>query len=134
MAITFEDEEKRSSVGTFLGIFLFLAVVGVAGFFGVRYLMNRQQAIVPSTTAMIQLNKEVLSDPRLDSLELMPEIVPGEDPVGRENPFTQPSPEAVAAAAKARASAASAANDKTAGGPAPVTPGTLSPILDTNRQ
>jgi len=89
MAITFEDEEKHSPIGTIFGVILLVAVFGAGGFFGIHYLMSRQQAVVASPSAIIQMNKEILSDPRLDSLELMPEIVPGDDTIGHDNPFQQ---------------------------------------------
>jgi len=87
MAITFEDEEKHSPIGTIFGVILMVAVFGAGGFYGIHYLISRQPSIVASPSAVIQMKKEVLSDPRLDSLELMPEIVPGDDTVGHDNPF-----------------------------------------------
>ena len=90
MAITFEDEEKHSPAPAILGVIVLLATFGAGGYFGVRYLMSRQQAIVPLQSTAVQLNKEVLSDPRLDSLELLPDIELGEETVGRDNPFALP--------------------------------------------
>jgi hypothetical protein len=89
MAITFEDEEKHSPIGTIFGVILLVVVFGAAGFYGIHYLISSQSSIVASPSAAIQMNKEVLSDPRLDSLELMLEIVPGDDTVGHDNPFQQ---------------------------------------------
>lgn len=105
MAITFEDEEKRLPVGAVLGVILLLAAFGGGAFFGVRYLIGRQQMITPAGSSVIGLNKAVLSDSRLNSLDLLPEIVLGEETIGRDNPFLPLSAQAKAARMKGGASA-----------------------------
>jgi len=75
---------------------------------------------VPAPSSAIELNKGILSDPRLDSLELLPVVVmdPSE-PIGRDSPFQIP-PAAVASP-KPQANL-SKSGPKQAATPATVTP------------
>ena len=89
MAITFEDEEQRVPLGSYIIGFLFFAAIIVGGFFAVRYLIAMPEPeVIPGATETSISNKEILSDPRLDSLELLPQIVMNADEqIGREDPF-----------------------------------------------
>jgi len=79
------------------------------GYFGFRYLWSSNENAVIQTVpqSAVQINKSILSDPRLDSLELMPETVlnaasageggslsaengiePSAESIGKDNPFS----------------------------------------------
>jgi len=86
MAITFEEEEKKSPTGIIFTVIILIIIIIVGGYFGFRYLWSsNENAVIPNVSkSTVQINKSILSDPRLDSLELMPETVLNAAPVGED--------------------------------------------------
>jgi hypothetical protein len=87
MAITFE--EKSSTGKTFASILVVLILLGGAGFFAWKYMIP--EVSVPATTQpeKEKIDEKMLSDARLDDLELFPEVPPSAVPAGKLNPFSE---------------------------------------------
>lgn len=87
MAITFEEEEKKSPTGIIFSVIILAAIVIVGGYFGFRFLRahNNNTVLPPISQPAVQINKSILGDPRLDSLDLMPETVLNIAPSGENN-------------------------------------------------
>lgn len=87
MAITFED--KSSGNRTIIIVLLAVAVLAAAGYFGWNVLVASLPPVEAPQPVMEKIDYKVLTDARLDSLELFPEIPPSSVPAGKNNPFIE---------------------------------------------
>jgi len=90
MAITFEE---KSNIGKNIVIaFTLVLLLAVAGFMAWKLSQSSQveTAVVPMNN--VQINKKVLSDSRISSLELFPEIPAATIGEVRQNPFIKEVP------------------------------------------
>jgi len=87
MAITFEEKSNIGRNITVL-VILVLLLAGVI-FFVWRLLQSAQVDISVEPVNNVQIDKKVLSDPRIASLELFPEIPPATVGDVRQNPFVR---------------------------------------------
>jgi|GEM_PF-867481 flagellar basal body-associated protein FliL len=85
MAITFED--KSNSNRTIIIVFLVIAILAVAGYFAWNTLMNSLPPIEVPQTVNEDLNDDILTDERINGLELFPDIPPSTVPARNSNPF-----------------------------------------------
>jgi len=87
MAITFEEKSNIGKNITVLAI-LVLLLAGT-GFLAWKLLQSTQVETVAAPVNNVQIDKKVLSDPRIASLELFPEIPPATVGDVRQNPFVK---------------------------------------------
>jgi hypothetical protein len=85
MAITFEDKSNNSRA--IIVVFLVIAILAGAGYFAWNALMNSLPPVEVPQTVKEKLNDDILTDERVDKLELFPEIPPSTVPAGKNNPF-----------------------------------------------
>jgi hypothetical protein len=85
MAITFEE---KSNIGKNITVLVILGVLlAGAGFFAWKLSRATQVETVVVSVNDVQIDKKILSDPRIASLELFPEIPPATAGDVRQNPF-----------------------------------------------
>jgi len=85
MAITFED--KSNSSRTVIVVFLVIAILAVAGYFAWNVLMNSLPPVEAPQAVKEDLNDNILTDERINELELFPDIPPSTVPARNNNPF-----------------------------------------------
>jgi len=87
MPIIIEEENNTGRNAVIISAFLMLLVA--AGFL-IWQVSREKQIPTPSAPAnVVQINKEIFDDSRLDQLELFPEIPPATVETARKNPFVE---------------------------------------------
>ena len=86
MAVTFIESRKRQKYLIFI---LVVVIFGIA-FLIWNYFLAKPKLpfFKPLPPPEIKINFEILKSPTLDELQLFEEILPFEEEIGRENPFT----------------------------------------------
>jgi hypothetical protein len=87
MAITFEE---KSNVGKDISeILIIVALIAGVGFFGWKLFQGAQVTAPDLSAVNVKIDEKVLSDPRIPSLDLFPEIPTVTVGAVRENPFVK---------------------------------------------
>ncbi len=88
MAITFLQAKKRQKN---LMLILALAILAISLIIWFSFLRNEAPPSAPTPVPAqleIKIDWSTLEDPQLGSLQVFEEVLPFEDEIGRENPFT----------------------------------------------
>jgi hypothetical protein len=88
MAITFEE---KNNFGLKIAIISLFAVIilGIFGFLIWKLLSAKSEVVLAPRAQKIQIDTKILTDSRLESLELFPEIPPATISAVRVNPFVE---------------------------------------------
>jgi hypothetical protein len=116
MAITFEKKNNASKI-VFVIVFC-VVILAVGGYFAWKIFFGGDTVISVGTASVISIKTEVFNDPRINNLELFPQIPVPTMPIidlngvkaGRENPFAESTDETNAAATKDSAAAIDSKN------------------------
>lgn len=87
MAITFE--EKNNTVKTLVIMVLLVVFLLLAGFLVWKFFLRNPPSVAVINPGNEKIDKNLLKDARIDSLDLFPQIAPSAIPAGKINPFSE---------------------------------------------